>query len=66
MTKARDNEKVTRNGEETDILRKILMTNQMTREGGDTKEKDESRKIVMILNLKYLWYIEEGTGLELM
>lgn len=66
MAKARDNEKVTRNGEETDILRKILMTNQMTREGGDTKEKDESRKIVMILNLKYLWYIEEGTGLELM
>lgn len=42
------------------------MTNQKTREGGDTKENDESRKIVMILNLKYLWDIEEGTGLELM
>lgn len=34
VAKARDNEKVTRSGEETDILRKSLMTNQMTREGG--------------------------------
>lgn len=34
VAKARDNEKVTGNGEETDILRKSLMTNQMSREGG--------------------------------
>lgn len=34
VAKARDNEKVTRNGKDTDILRKSLMTNQMTREGG--------------------------------
>lgn len=34
VAKARDDEKVTGNGEETDILRKSLMTNQMTREGG--------------------------------